>query len=53
MKESNKSIRAESAQHKTQDRVEEKVQERYFSELAKYQEQIRKTKAMAGKDRAA
>ena len=53
MKESNKSTRAQSAQHKTQERAPEKVQQRYFSELAKYQEQIRKTKALTDKDRAA
>jgi hypothetical protein len=53
MTERNKMTKAQLAQDKSQDRVQEKVQQRYFSELAKYQEQIRKTQAEAGKGRAA
>ncbi len=53
MKESNKGTKEQSSHYKSQDKVRDKVQQRYYSELAKYQEQIRKTKAMAGKDRAA
>jgi hypothetical protein len=53
MTESNKMTGAQLSQDKTQDRLPEKVQQRYFSELAKYQEQIRKNQNEDGEDRAA
>jgi len=53
MTESNKKAGTPLSQEKTQDRVSEKVQQRYFSELAKYQEQIRKNQNDDGEDRAA
>lgn len=40
-------------QQKAQQNEQQKVQQHYYCELAKYQEQIRKTKESADKDRAA
>ncbi len=40
-------------QQKEQQKAQQKVQQRYYCELAKYQEQIRKTKDLSGKGQAA